>query len=301
MRRELPRRPARRPAPRQRRVGQRRRRRRTPAAAAAARRRRGASTSAAPRVRRAHQRRRDRRLVRVEAARVLAEQRARQRRRCRPISPRNGTRFRYASRICVLAPAPLQLARRQRSGRASARRCGRRPAAPARRRAGRPAASSASTRRACAWFHRLPQALPASAAQSTPPCSQKRRSSLSTSAVRSAGDTSASAIHGPRRACSRCARPAAARRGGRARRCRTADARRAPRRSPVRRRPGHCRTPAPARRRQGAGRTAPSRPTPAAPPALRRDGSPGALPIGREPARTPAPRSRGFRFSPTGG
>ena len=49
------------------------------------------------------------------------------------------------------------------------------------------------------WFHRLPQAAADAARQSTPLCSKKRWSSLSTSAWRSAGDTSASATHCPRR------------------------------------------------------------------------------------------------------
>lgn len=49
------------------------------------------------------------------------------------------------------------------------------------------------------WFHRLPQAAAEAARQSTPLCSKKRLSSLSTSAWRNAGDTSASGTHWPRR------------------------------------------------------------------------------------------------------
>jgi hypothetical protein len=48
-------------------------------------------------------------------------------------------------------------------------------------------------------FQRLPQAADDTARQSMPLCSKKRLSSLSTMAVRRAGDTSASPIHWPRR------------------------------------------------------------------------------------------------------
>ena len=49
------------------------------------------------------------------------------------------------------------------------------------------------------WFHRLPQAAAEAARQSTPLCSKNRLSSLSTSAWRNAGDTSANGTHWPRR------------------------------------------------------------------------------------------------------
>jgi hypothetical protein len=114
------------------------------------------------------------------------------------ISPRNGTALRYASRISAFC--------HWRSSRAAVTAWPtfwatlRPPLGRARPSSMRPASCIVSVDAPrVRVFQRLPHALAAAACQSTPECSQKRRSSLRTIAVSSAGDISASGVHARRR------------------------------------------------------------------------------------------------------